>query len=177
MKFSPVPIAGVVLVEPEPHSDERGFFARSFCTQEFAARGLNPCVAQCSISFNRSVGTLRGMHWQAEPYAEAKLVRCTQGAIYDVALDLRPGSPTFRHWHAAELSAANRRMLYIPGGVAHGFQTLSDAAEVCYQISTPFVPGAARGVRWDDPAFAIRWPDATGRILSARDATYPDFTA
>lgn len=140
---------------------------------------MNPAIAQCSTSFNRCAGTLRGMHYQAEPHAEAKLVRCTRGAIYDVALDLRPRSSTYRHWHGEELSADNGRALFIPEGCAHGFQTLDDDTEILYLISTPYEASAGRGVRWDDPAFGIVWPDPgyTGRILSDRDATYPDYTA
>lgn len=158
MKFTPTAIPGVWVVDPEPHADERGFFARLWDPAEFAARGLNPHLAQVSVSFNRSAGTVRGMHWQADPHAEAKLVRVTRGAIWDVAVDLRPDSPTHRKWAAEELSADNRRMLYIPEGCAHGFQTLSDAAEVTYHISAAYSPTAGRGVRWDDPAFGIPWP-------------------
>lgn len=175
MIFRPTPIAGVVVIEAERLEDERGFFARTFCTAEFSQHGLNPALNQCSLSFNHRAGTLRGMHYQAEPFGEAKLVRCTQGAIYDVALDLRAGSPTYKAWFAQELSADNRRMLYIAEGIAHGFQTLSDNAEVFYQISAPFRPEASRGVRWDDPAFAIRWPAADARIMSERDRQYPDY--
>lgn len=175
MKFTRTPLPGVFLIEPEPMEDERGFFARTFCAQEFARHGLNPHLSQCSVSYNCRAGTLRGMHWQAEPHAEAKLIRCTQGAIYDVALDLRPYSPTFKRWFAAELSAVNRHMLYIPEGCAHGFQTLTDDCEVCYQISAPYVPEAAQGVRWDDAAFGIEWPLTTQRVISARDSGYMDF--
>ena len=176
MKFISTPLPDVFLIEPELIEDERGFFARTFCDRAFARHGLNPHLSQCSISYNPRAGTLRGMHWQAEPHAEAKLIRCTQGAIYDVALDLRPYSPTFKRWFATELSAKNHRLLYIPEGCAHGFQTLTDDCEVCYQISAPHVPEAARGVRWDDRAFGIEWPAATRRILSARDSAYPAFT-
>jgi dTDP-4-dehydrorhamnose 3,5-epimerase len=175
MRFQPTPIAGVFLLEPEPLRDERGFFARTWCRREFAGRGLNPDLAQCSLSYNRKRGTLRGLHYQAPPWAEAKLVRCLRGAIYDVALDLRPQSPTFKQWYAAELSADDRRMLYIPEGCAHGFQTLSDDAEVFYQISQFHDPASARGVRWDDPAFGIAWPLQTGITISARDQSYPFF--
>lgn len=175
MKFTPTPLPGVFLIEPEPIEDERGFFARTFCAQEFARHGLNPHLSQCSISYNARAGTLRGMHWQAEPHAEAKLIRCTQGAIYDVALDLRPHSPMFKRWFATELSAKNHRSFYIPEGCAHGFQTLTDDCEVCYQISAPYVPEAAQGVRWDDPDFGIEWPSTVRRVLSPRDRTYPDF--
>lgn len=175
MKFVPTPIAGAFVIEPEPITDERGFFARVFSTESFAEHGLSPVLCQCSVSFNIHAATLRGMHFQAQPHAEAKLVRCTRGAIYDVVVDLRPSSPQFKKWFAAELSADNRRQLYIPEGCAHGFQTLCDNTEVSYQISAPYVPEAARGVRWDDPAFAINWPAASRRVMSARDREYPDF--
>jgi dTDP-4-dehydrorhamnose 3,5-epimerase len=170
-------VTGVYLVEPERITDERGFFARTFAAAEFAARGLDARVAQCSTSFNVRRGTLRGLHYQAAPHGEAKLVRCTRGAIYDVAVDLRPDSPSYLRWVGFELSADNGRALFIADGCAHGFQTLADDSEVLYQISTPYVPEAARGVRWDDPAFRIDWPPAPpgGRTMAARDARYPDF--
>lgn len=169
------PLPGTVLIEPERVRDERGHFARTYDADTFAAHGLDPRIAQCSTSFNARAGTLRGMHYQADPHAEAKLVRCTRGAIYDVALDLRRDSPTFRQWCGAQLSAANGIALFIPAGCAHGFQTLEDESEVLYQISVAYVPEAGRGVRWDDPAFGITWPPppATGRIVSDRDAGYP----
>lgn len=176
MKFSPTALAGACIIDIEPVPDERGFFARSWCREEFARHGLNPDLAQCSISFNKKRGTLRGMHYQAKPHEETKVVRCTRGSIYDVILDLRPESPTFRKWIAVELSADNRRMLYIPAGLAHGFQSLTDDAEVFYQISTPYHPELARGVRWDDPAFGIEWP-VMERIISDKDRQYPDFAA
>ena len=175
MRFLPTAAPPATIIDPEPIEDERGAFARTFCRDEFRARGLNPDLAQCSVSFNRLRGTLRGMHYQAAPHAEAKLVRCTAGTIFDVALDLRPGSPTRGRWVGVELTARNRRMLYVPEGFAHGFQTLEDGAEVSYQISAPYEPSASRGVRWDDPAFGIRWPAAETRILAPRDAGYPDF--
>jgi dTDP-4-dehydrorhamnose 3,5-epimerase len=165
----------VWVVEPERHADVRGFFARTFDAEEFARRGLRSTFPQCSVSYNVRAGTLRGMHFQAAPHAEAKLVRCTAGGIYDVAVDLRPDSPTRGRWAGVELTAENRRALYVPEGFAHGFQTLVDAAEVLYQISAPFVPEAARGVRWDDPAFGIEWPEAAERVINERDRTYPDF--
>jgi dTDP-4-dehydrorhamnose 3,5-epimerase len=166
-----------MVVESERIEDERGFFARTFSTEEFAERGLDVRVDQCSTSFNARVGTLRGLHYQAAPHGEAKLVRCTRGAIYDVAVDLRSGSSSYLRWVGVELSADNGRALFVPEGCAHGFQALVDATEVLYQISTPYVPSAARGVRWDDPAFGVEWPPAPqgGRTMSARDATYPDF--
>ncbi len=163
------------MVTPEPRRDERGFFARTWCREEFAAHGLNPNLVQCSISFNAKRGTLRGMHYQAMPHQEAKLVRCTRGAIYDVVLDLRPGSPTFGQWHAAELTADNRQMVYIPEGVAHGLQTLSDDTEVFYQISEFYHPESSRGVRWNDPAFGITWP-ISEPILSERDRGHSNFS-
>lgn len=172
MKFTPTEIAGVWVVEPEPYVDERGFFARLWDPAEFAARGLNPKLAQVSVSYNRLAGTVRGMHWQAEPHAEAKLVRVTAGAVWDVALDLRPDSPTRRRWVAEELSAANRRMLYIPEGCGHGFQTLTDGAEVTYHISAAYEPTAGRGARFDDPAFGIPWPRPVS-VIGERDRTYP----
>lgn len=153
--------------------DDRGFFARTWCREEFAAIGLAADIAQCSISYNLRRGTLRGMHYQAEPHAEAKLVRCLRGAIYDVALDLRPASPAFRRWEAVQLDDVRRQALYIPAGCAHGFQTLSDDTEVLYQITPAWAPEAGRGVRWDDPAFGIRWP-IPAPFLSARDRGFPD---
>ena len=176
MKFQPTPLAGAYLIELEQLEDERGFFARSFCQNEFRARGLDPVIAQCDVSFSRKRGTLRGLHYQAEPHAEAKLVRCTRGAIWDVIVDLRTGSPTARQWHAAELTAENRLSFYIPAGFAHGFQTLADDTEVLYQMSEFYVPASARGVRWNDPAFGIEWPPAD-RIISERDQNYPDFNS
>ena len=174
MIFTATPMLGAVIIDVEPFEDERGFFARSFCSREFAAHGLSPHVAQCSISFNRTRGTLRGLHFQRPPHAEVKLVRCTAGVLYDVIIDLRPDSLTFRRHFGVELSARNRKMLYVPEGFAHGFQTLQDDTEVCYQMSTPFCRDAAAGVRWNDPAFAIDWPLAV-TVISERDRTYPDF--
>lgn len=175
MRFIATKLAGVMLIEPERHQDERGFFARTWCKDAFRQHGLNPELSQCSISFNHKGGTLRGLHFQTSPHEEDKLVRCTMGAIYDVALDLRQSSSTYKQWVAAELSAENRRMLYLPTGVAHGFQTLVDGSEVFYQISQPYVPGSACGVRWNDKAFAIDWPKASERIMSDRDRSYPDY--
>lgn len=172
MIFTPGTLAGAWVLDPERHEDERGSFARTFCRREFEAHGLNPDIAQSSVSFNRRRGTLRGMHYQAEPFAEAKVVQCGGGAIYDVVLDLRRGAPTYLRWEAFELSARNGRMLYIPEGVAHGFQTLEDGAVVLYQMSEFHAPEHARGVRWDDPAFGIEWP-IPHPFLSLRDASYP----
>ncbi len=174
MIFQNTNLAGVVEVRLDPKSDGRGFFARSWCEREFASQGLNPRLTQCNISFNTRRGTLRGIHYQAEPHPEAKLVRCTRGAIYDVAVDLRPGSPTFTNWFAAILSADNRHMLYIPEGCGHGFLTLADSTEVFYQMSESYHPETARGVRWDDPAFRIVWPEQA-QVISERDRSYPDF--
>lgn len=156
--------------------DERGFFARSFCQGEFRQRGLDSRIAQTNVSFNRRRGTLRGMHFQARPHAEAKVVRCTQGAIWDVIVDLRPESPTFKHWYGVELSAANRRSLYVPEDFAHGFQTLTEDAEVLYLMSQMYHADAARGVLWNDPAFGIEWPIADP-TMSDRDRAFPRFGA
>jgi dTDP-4-dehydrorhamnose 3,5-epimerase len=174
MIFVPTPVAGAFVIEPEPLVDERGFFARSFCEDEFGSHGLNPRVVQCSISFNRRRGALRGLHYQRAPHREAKVVRCTAGAIYDVIVDLRPESPTFRRHFAIELAARTRTMLYVPEGCAHGFQTLADDTEVYYQMSERFAPDAAAGVRWNDDAFGIAWPlEVT--VIAERDRSYPDF--
>ncbi len=174
MKFTAAPIAGAFVVDIERMDDERGFFARTFCRDEFAARGLRSNFVQCNLSSNPRKGTLRGMHLQAKPHEEAKLVCCTRGAVYDVIVDLRRESSTFRQWAAFELSAQNRRMLYVPEGLAHGFQALEDYTDLFYLMSESYQEDLARGVRWNDPAFAIRWP-LSAPILSQRDATYPDF--
>jgi dTDP-4-dehydrorhamnose 3,5-epimerase len=164
------------VIELDVLADERGWFARTFDAEEFRARGLEPAVVQCNTSFNARSGTLRGLHYQAEPHGESKLVRCLVGEIFDVALDLRPDSPTHLSWHGEVLSAENRRALYIPAGMAHGFQTLAVGSEVLYQMGAPYVPEAARGVRFDDPAFAIVWPAPPpgGLVISERDRSYPD---
>lgn len=174
MKFIETPLEGVYLIELEPVHDERGFFARTWCKAEFQKHGLNPNLAQCSLSFNKKKGTLRGMHYQCEPHQEAKLVRCCAGAIYDVVLDLRRGSQTFGKWFVAELSASDQKTLYIPEGCAHGFQSLEDESTVFYQISESYHPESARGVRWNDPLFSINWPIATP-ILSERDCSFADY--
>lgn len=176
MKFVSTSISGVWIIQQDRHEDDRGWLARTWCESEFAAHGLEHRLSQCSSSFNVHRGTLRGMHFQAAPYEEAKVVRCTRGAAYDVALDLREGSPTFCQWAAVELSPENGLGLYIPRGCAHGFQTLEAATEIFYSISTPYRPGAGCGVRWDDPRFAIKWPLPDTAVLSPRDAGYPDFT-
>jgi dTDP-4-dehydrorhamnose 3,5-epimerase len=163
-----------MLVELEPIEDERGFFARAWSPDEFEEHGLDARIAACNVSLNRRAGTLRGLHYQAAPHGEAKLVRCTAGAVYDVIVDLRPESPTYCRWQAARLTASNRAALYVPERFAHGFQTLEPDSEVLYLMTTGYVAEAARGVRWDDAAFGIEWPDAE-RSMSARDASYPDF--
>ncbi len=172
MRFLPAPLAGAFIIEPERIEDERGFFARTYCRREFRELGLDADLVQCSISYNRRQGTLRGMHYQDAPHAEAKLVRCTRGRIYDVIIDLRGDSVTRYQWHAVELSADNRRMLYAPPGFAHGFQALEDDTEVYYQMSQYHEPDSARGVRWDDPLFGIPWPLPVSEI-SAQDAGFP----
>jgi dTDP-4-dehydrorhamnose 3,5-epimerase len=174
MRFLATGLAGAFVIEPEPREDERGLFARTWCREEFAARGLNTAWAQCNVSFNNRRGTLRGLHYQAGPYAEVKLVRCTAGAAYDVIVDLRPGSPTCRRWAAVELTARNRRAVYIPAGFAHGFQTLADGTELFYQMSELYHPESARGARWDDPALGIAWPECPERVISPRDLAFPD---
>lgn len=173
MIFSAAPLCGVYVIEMEKYTDERGYFARSWCATEFAEYHLDAHLVQCSVSFNRSAGTLRGMHFQVPPYGETKLVRCTRGIMFDVALDLRPHSPTFLKWFGAELTAENGKMLYIPKGFAHGFQTLADATEVLYQMPDYYVPEAARGVRWNDSLFGINWP-RTVTTISRRDQEFPD---
>ena len=174
MKLTNVSLPGTYLIELEPIVDERGFFARTWCAQEFKVHGLNPNLAQCSVSFNKHRGTLRGMHYQVEPHQEAKLIRCCSGAIYDVVLDLRPASPAYCKWFAVELTAENRKMLYVPEGVAHGFQTLTEGAEVLYQISESYWPESARGARWNDKLFGIEWP-IRDPIISPRDRAFPDY--
>jgi len=169
MKFTETPLKGAFLIEPEQVDDERGFFARVFCEKEFAAHGLETRFVQCSVSFNLRKGTLRGMHYQTPPHVETKIIRCTGGSIYDVIVDLRRDSSTYNQWAAFELSATNYRLLYVPAGFAHGFQTLEDNCEVFYQISPFYVPGAARTVQWDAPELGIRWPMVPS-IMSERDA-------
>jgi dTDP-4-dehydrorhamnose 3,5-epimerase len=175
MIFTETVIPGAFIIEPERHEDHRGFFARTWCENEAKAHGLTARFVQCSVSYNLRRGTLRGLHYQMPPFEEAKLIRCTMGAIFDVAVDLRRNSPGFRRWAAATLTSDNRRMLYVPEGCAHGLQTLEDNTEVLYQISQFHSPEHARGVRWNDPAFGIEWPTA-GRTMIERDRDYPDFT-
>jgi dTDP-4-dehydrorhamnose 3,5-epimerase len=174
--FEPLGLENAWLLRLEQVHDDRGFFARTWSSEEFLAHGLNPALVQSSLSFNRRAGTLRGMHFQAAPHEEAKVVRCIRGAIYDVALDLRRSSATFGQWQARELTADNRLSLYIPEGIAHGFQTLTEDAEVLYLISAPYDAALARGVRWNDPAFGIAWP-AEPATMSDRDRNYPDFSS
>lgn len=175
MRYRETSIAGAWVVEAERHEDERGFFARTWDAEEFARRGLEGRLAQCSVSYNACGGTLRGLHYQAAPYEEAKLVRCTAGAMFDVAVDLRPDSETFRGWFGVELTAENRLALYVPAGCAHGFLTLVDGTDVLYLISERHNPDAARGVRWNDPSFGIEWPGDVV-VINERDSGYPDFT-
>ncbi len=174
MIFNETTLKGAWIVDLQRIDDERGFFARSFCREEFAAHGLKTDVAQCNLSFNKNRGTLRGMHFQLPPKAEAKLVRCSRGAIHDVIVDLRPDSATYCQWMAVDLTGESGRALYIPEGFAHGFQTLVDNSEVFYQMYEFFAPEYAAGVRWDDPAFSIQWP-LVNPIISAKDMSYPDF--
>jgi len=174
MIFRETRIPGVFEIRPELLTDERGFFARTWCQKEFEAHKLNPRLVQCSISFSKRRGTLRGMHYQIGEHAEAKLVRCTKGSICDIAIDIRRESPTFKSWVAVVLSAEERNMLYVPEGCAHGFLTLEDETEVFYQMSQIHNPESSRGVRWDDPAFRISWPGKV-EVISERDRTYPNF--
>jgi len=174
MTFNETKLSGVFEISLEPMKDERGFFARTWCQQEFEQHGLSSVVTQCSLSFNEKKGTLRGVHFQAAPYPEDKIVRCSQGAIYDVVVDLRPGSSTFKRWIGVYLTAANRRMVYVPKGCGHGLLTLEDQTEVHYQMSENYYPELSRGVRWNDPVFQIEWPDQPA-IMSERDRSYPDF--
>ncbi|HEY8186677.1 MAG TPA: dTDP-4-dehydrorhamnose 3,5-epimerase [Pyrinomonadaceae bacterium] len=175
MKFVETRLKEAFIVEVERFEDERGYFARNWSHREFEAAGLDTKLVECNTSFNRRKGTLRGMHYQEAPHQQVKLVRCIRGAIYDVIIDLRPASPTFKQWLSVELTAENARMLYVPAGFAHGFQTLADDTEVAYQMSSYFEPASGRGVRWNDPAFGIAWPETDRRIIIARDLEYPDF--
>ncbi len=174
MTFQEMKIAGCFEIRIEPHPDDRGFFARTWCRREFETHGLNPNLVQCSVSFNHRKGTLRGMHYQEAPHAEAKVVRCTRGAIYDVVVDLRPASPAFKTWVAVVLTAEQCNMMYVPEGCAHGFLTLADDCEVFYQMTEFYNAEAARGTRWDDPALRISWADPV-QVISDRDRTYPDY--
>jgi dTDP-4-dehydrorhamnose 3,5-epimerase len=175
MYFIPTKLKGAYILEPEKLEDERGFFARTWCQQEFSKQELDANLVQCSISFNKKKGTLRGMHFQIPPFAETKLVRCTQGAIYDVIIDLRQDSETFLQWLGVELTAENRKALYVPKGFAHGFQTLEDNTEVFYQISEFYAPECARGLRWNDPTFNITWQQPVS-VISERDRNYENYS-
>jgi dTDP-4-dehydrorhamnose 3,5-epimerase len=176
MRFEPLRLQGAFVIEPEPRVDDRGLFTRTYCEKEFTEHGLPTRFVQCNTSFNTRRGTLRGMHFQAGERAEAKLVRCTRGAVYDVIVDLRPGSPSLHQWEGFDLTADNRRALFVPIGFAHGFQTLLDESEIFYQMSEFYMPYSARGVRWNDPAFGIVWP-VKEPILASRDANFADFSA
>jgi dTDP-4-dehydrorhamnose 3,5-epimerase len=177
MIFTETRLKGAFIIELEAHADQRGFFARAWCEREFREHGLSARWVQANIAFSREKGTLRGLHYQIAPYQEAKLMRCIRGAMYDVIIDLRPGSPTYEQWLGVELSADNRVVLYIPEGFAHGYQTLVDDTEVFYPVSQFYTPGAERGVRWDDPAFAVRWPLTENLILSDKDKGWPDYSS
>ncbi|MBH5320634.1 dTDP-4-dehydrorhamnose 3,5-epimerase [Paenibacillus sp. GSMTC-2017] len=175
MKFTETKLKGCFIVELEPILDDRGFFARSWCSKEFATHGLHSSFVQCNVSFNERKGTLRGMHYQSYPYEESKLVRCTRGAIYDVVIDLRVDSPTYKQWIGVDLTEDNGAMIFIPEGFAHGFQTLIDRTEVFYHMGQFFHPEASYGIRWDDPIFGIRWPHEKDRIISDKDLGYSGF--
>ena len=175
MRFIETSLSGVWLLEPVPFEDDRGFVANIFSKAELSKRGCNGEVAESVVSYNKVAGTLRGMHYQAAPHAQSKMVRCTAGAVWDCAIDLRPGSPTFKEWYGVELTAANRRQLFIPEGFAHGYVTLVEQSEVSYHMGSPYNGPSGRGVRWDDPAFGIQWP-IRPRVIIDRDAKYPDFT-
>ena len=175
MIFTETALKGAYIIDLEKREDERGFFARTFCQEEWEAHGLINRVVQANTSYNRRKGTLRGMHYQRPPHAETKLVRATRGRVLDVIIDLRPDSPTYRRWVGVELSAETGRALYVPEGFAHGYQTLEDHSDVVYQVSAPYTPGAEGGVRYNDPAFDIRWPLPV-TVISDKDAGWPDFT-
>ena len=175
MIFTETKLKGAFIIDLELVKDDRGFFARTWCKKEFSKYGLNPNLVQCSTSLNLKKGTIRGMHFQLFPYEEAKLVRCTRGSMFDVIIDLRPTSKTFKEWVNYELTSENRKMIYIPEGFAHGFQTLEDNTEVLYHMSEYHLPEYATGVRWNDPAFNINWPQKNNIVISEKDKSYPDF--
>lgn len=174
MIFQKIPMKGAFIIEMKPMRDERGFFARSFCQKEFEEQGINPRLVQANVSYNNNKGTLRGIHYQISPFEETKLVRCTQGAIFDVIIDLRKESPTYMQWFGVELNSENRTMLFVPESFGHGFQTLMDNTEVTYMVSEFYTPGSERGIRWDDPAFDIRWPVEV-QVISDKDANWDDY--
>ncbi len=174
MKFDETPLRGAYLIDLQPLEDARGFFARAFCRREFEEHSLNPAIAQCNFAFNHVCGTLRGMHYQVEPAREVKIVRCIAGAVFDAIIDLRPDSSTYRRWFGVELSACNRRALYVPEGFAHGYLTLADNSEIQYMVSEFYSPRHESGIRWNDPAFGIEWPMAP-QVISDKDASHPDF--
>ena len=174
MKFYATPLEGAFTIDLEKRGDDRGFFARFFCEREFEAAGIAFPIVQINNSLTEKAGTLRGMHYQLPPAAEIKVVRCIRGALYDVIIDLRPDSPTYRQWQGHVLDADARTMVFVPVGCAHGYQALEDDAEVTYQVSHPYVPGSERGIRWDDPALGIAWPITDGIIVSDKDAAWPD---
>ncbi|MGB2717010.1 MAG: dTDP-4-dehydrorhamnose 3,5-epimerase [Vicinamibacterales bacterium] len=174
MEFSPTKLAGAFVVTMKPIEDERGYFGRGWCRDEFTQHGLNPNMTQLNVGFSHRKGTVRGMHYQLEPHQEAKLVRCTRGAIYDVIIDLRPGSPTRGQWVGVQLTGRNGLMLYAPEGFAHGYQTLADDVEIYYLTSSAYAPGSACGLRFDDPAIAIRWPEPV-TVVSQADRSWPDY--
>jgi dTDP-4-dehydrorhamnose 3,5-epimerase len=176
MRFTETPLSGAFIVEPEPRGDDRGFFTRLWCQHEFAERGLKATFVQCNGSFSPYIGTLRGLHYQAPPYEEVKLVRCVRGAVFDVIVDLRRDSTTYLQWFGLELSAENRRMVYVPEGCAHGYLTIQENSEVVYPVSQFYQPEAERGVRWDDKMFGIDWPDTGVRVISNKDRAWPDYT-
>lgn len=175
MRFIETKLKGAFIIEAERFIDDRGFFARGWSLKELQEHGINLQFVESNFSFNLKKGTLRGMHYQAAPHAQAKMVRCTRGSVFDVAIDLQPDSPTFKQWVGTELSADNFLMFFIPGGFAHGYQTLEDNTEVAYEISSPYARESSKGVRWNDPAFGIKWPDVGERIMVPRDRDYPDF--
>jgi dTDP-4-dehydrorhamnose 3,5-epimerase len=175
MTFTETKLAGVYIVDADVFPDERGAFVRAWVPGEFRARGLEDGIAQMSISSNLHRGTIRGLHYQAAPFSEVKIVRAVAGAIFDVAVDLRPASPTYRQWLGVELSAENRRLLYLPAGIAHGYQTLRDASDVLYFVSSTYSPAHQRGVRWNDPAFDVEWPLGPPTMINERDRSFPDF--
>ena len=175
MTFTETPLAGAYIIDIVALKDDRGFFARTWSVDELKQRGLDATLVQCNVAWNPTKGTLRGMHFQRPPYDEVKIIRCTRGALFDVIIDLRPSSPTFKQWTSVELDADSRRMLYVPKGLAHGYITLTDDVEAYYHVSAPYTPGSADGVAWDDPAFGVTWPMAP-TVISERDRAWPRFT-